>query len=95
MLIQFQAILVLVLVLEGSFAVHRRNFGRLCQAEWRLTNRHLTANQAPPLLGTDTLHERRNYSVDNDFSQTYCFLVKQNRLDLEKDRLNTQPFTNC
>jgi hypothetical protein len=35
MLIQFQIVLVLVLVLENSFQPHRRNFVRLCQAEWQ------------------------------------------------------------
>jgi hypothetical protein len=34
MLIQFQIVLVLILVLENSFPIHRRNFARLCQAEW-------------------------------------------------------------
>ena len=33
--------------------------------------------------------------VDNDFSPAYNVCVKQDRLNLEKDRLNTQPPTNC
>ena len=49
---------------------------------------HLTPNQAPPLLGTDANHERRNYSVDNDFSQTYFSPMEQHRLNLGKDRRN-------
>jgi hypothetical protein len=39
MLIQFPIVLVLILVLKNSFQLHRRNFARLCQAEWMLTAR--------------------------------------------------------
>ena len=33
--------------------------------------------------------------LDNDFSQAFNSYVKQDRLNLEKDRLNNQPSTNC
>jgi hypothetical protein len=41
----------------------------------------LTADPASSLLGTDEHYERRNYSVDKNFSQTYCSPMKENWLN--------------
>ena len=35
------------------------------------------------------------FELDSNFSPTYIAFVKQDRLNLEKDRLNNQPSTNC
>ena len=44
------------------------------------------------------MHRRKAatvFELDSDFSPTYIAFVKQDRLNLEKDRLNNQPSTNC
>jgi hypothetical protein len=76
-----------------AILTQKRDFSAQTGSGRRATT--LPAGTGAPLPGGLGGHKRCIFRLDNDFWQAFNPDVKQDRLNLEKDRLNTQPPTNC